>query len=260
MPSGIGCGRPTRRRQRGGSRGLGALGRSTSRCGTCSERPRGLSGEQHPRGPSPHGSPCTAAGAGTRFPTKRSSQRRRDSLSSGDHRVQVQDRDGPRRGAYPPVAVAPLSATTSRCSPMRTRPTPFARRSRHRRCSRSTAWPGSRSRCSRTPSTTSRPSPPSAAVPVAAGENAYFRWGFREICDRRAADYLQPDVARCGGITEFRRIAALADAYGLSLSSPLWHELSIGLVGASPERMDGRIRASHSGRCVDARVRRRRRR
>lgn len=73
-----------------------------------------------------------------------------------------------------------------------------------------------------------------AAVSTAAGENVYFRWGFREICDRRAADYLQPDVVRCGGITEFRRIAALADAYGLALSSHLWHELSIGLVGASP--------------------------
>jgi len=70
-------------------------------------------------------------------------------------------------------------------------------------------------------------------VPVAAGENVYFRWGFREICDRRAAAYLQPDVGRCGGITEFAKIAHLADAYNLALSSHLWHELSISLVGAS---------------------------
>jgi len=73
-----------------------------------------------------------------------------------------------------------------------------------------------------------------SAVPTAAGENAYFRWGFREMCERRAAAYLQPDVGRCGGITEFRRIAALADAFNLSLSSHLWHEVSISLVGASP--------------------------
>ncbi len=71
-------------------------------------------------------------------------------------------------------------------------------------------------------------------VPTAAGENAYFGWGFREICERRAAAYLQPDVARCGGITEFRRISALADTFRLSLSSHLWHELSISLVGAAP--------------------------
>jgi L-alanine-DL-glutamate epimerase-like enolase superfamily enzyme len=70
-------------------------------------------------------------------------------------------------------------------------------------------------------------------VPVAAGENVYYRWGFREICDRRAAAYLQPDVGRCGGITEFAKIAHLADAYNLALSSHLWHELSISLVGAS---------------------------
>ncbi|HEY5649995.1 MAG TPA: mandelate racemase/muconate lactonizing enzyme family protein [Acidimicrobiia bacterium] len=73
-----------------------------------------------------------------------------------------------------------------------------------------------------------------SAVPTAAGENAYFGWGFREMCERRAASYLQPDVARCGGITEFRRVAALADTFRLSLSSHLWHELSISLVGAAP--------------------------
>ena len=72
----------------------------------------------------------------------------------------------------------------------------------------------------------------SSPVPVAAGENVYFRWGFREICDRRAASYLQPDVGRCGGVTEFMKVAHLADAYNLSLSSHLWHELSISLVGA----------------------------
>ena len=72
----------------------------------------------------------------------------------------------------------------------------------------------------------------SSPVPVAAGENVYFRWGFREICDRRAASYLQPDVGRCGGVTEFIKVAHLADAYNLALSSHLWHELSISLVGA----------------------------
>ncbi len=70
-------------------------------------------------------------------------------------------------------------------------------------------------------------------LPVAAGENVYFGWGFREICDRRAAAYLQPDVGRCGGITEFAKIAHLAETYNLALSSHLWHELSISLVGAS---------------------------
>lgn len=72
-----------------------------------------------------------------------------------------------------------------------------------------------------------------SAVPTAAGENAYFAWGFREMCERRAVSYLQPDIARCGGVTEFRKIAALADSYEIALSSHLWHELSISLVGAA---------------------------
>ena len=71
-------------------------------------------------------------------------------------------------------------------------------------------------------------------VPIAAGENAYFRWGFREICERRAAAILQPDVGRCGGVTEFVKIGHLADAYNLSLASHLLHEISISLVGAFP--------------------------
>lgn len=73
-----------------------------------------------------------------------------------------------------------------------------------------------------------------SAVPTAAGENAYFRWEFREILERRAAAFLQPDIGRVGGVTEFRRVAALADSFNVSLSSHLWHELSISLVGASP--------------------------
>lgn len=73
-----------------------------------------------------------------------------------------------------------------------------------------------------------------SAVPTAAGENVYLRWGFRELCESRGADYLQPDVVRCGGVTEFRKIAAIADAFNVALSSHLCHELSISLVGASP--------------------------
>ena len=73
----------------------------------------------------------------------------------------------------------------------------------------------------------------SSRVATAAGENAYFSWGFREMCERRAVSYLQPDIARCGGVTEFRKIGALADAFELSLSSHLWHELSISVVGAA---------------------------
>ena len=73
-----------------------------------------------------------------------------------------------------------------------------------------------------------------SAVPVAAGENSYMRWGFREICERKAAAYLQPDVGRCGGVTEFRKIAHLAEAFNLDLCSHLLEEVSVCLIGATP--------------------------
>ena len=76
-----------------------------------------------------------------------------------------------------------------------------------------------------------------SAVPIAVGENVYFRWGFRELCTRGAAAILQPDVGVCGGVTEFRKVAALAESFNLALCSHLAHEISVSLVGASPAGM-----------------------
>jgi L-alanine-DL-glutamate epimerase-like enolase superfamily enzyme len=39
---------------------------------------------------------------------------------------------------------------------------------------------------------------------------------------------------RCGGITELRKIGALADAFGVALTTHLAHELSVGLLAATP--------------------------
>jgi D-galactarolactone cycloisomerase len=49
-------------------------------------------------------------------------------------------------------------------------------------------------------------------IPIALGENESTLYGFREIVERRAADILQPSITKVGGITEFRKIAALAQA------------------------------------------------
>jgi L-rhamnonate dehydratase len=54
-------------------------------------------------------------------------------------------------------------------------------------------------------------------MPIACGEHEATRWGFRQLIEARAADYLQPDVNRVGGITEARKIWALAQAYDLSV-------------------------------------------
>ena len=48
------------------------------------------------------------------------------------------------------------------------------------------------------------------SVPVAAGENEYTRYGFRDMIDHRAVDILQPDALVLGGITEFMKVCALS--------------------------------------------------
>lgn len=52
---------------------------------------------------------------------------------------------------------------------------------------------------------------------VATGEHEYTRWGFAELLDRRCCHIVQPDLAWCGGISEARKIAALAGAKGVQV-------------------------------------------
>ncbi len=59
-------------------------------------------------------------------------------------------------------------------------------------------------------------------ITVAAGEQDATRWGFRELIERGHVDLIQPDVTRCGGITEMLRIADLADEHGVALVPHAW--------------------------------------
>lgn len=60
------------------------------------------------------------------------------------------------------------------------------------------------------------------SVPIAAGESEFTRFNIRELIDHRAVDVVQPDCAIIGGITEARRVAALAEAYQLELAPHCW--------------------------------------
>jgi len=53
----------------------------------------------------------------------------------------------------------------------------------------------------------------STSTPICCGENVYLRWGFREILEKRAADIIMPDLQKCGGLLEGRKIADLAHTY-----------------------------------------------
>lgn len=48
-------------------------------------------------------------------------------------------------------------------------------------------------------------------VAIAAGERLYTRWDYREMFDKMAADYIQPDISHAGGIMELKKISAEAE-------------------------------------------------
>jgi len=52
-------------------------------------------------------------------------------------------------------------------------------------------------------------------VPIAGGEHEFTLYGFRELIEARAVDYIQFDTSRVGGLTQARKIAALAEAHSI---------------------------------------------
>jgi L-alanine-DL-glutamate epimerase-like enolase superfamily enzyme len=71
-------------------------------------------------------------------------------------------------------------------------------------------------------------------VPIATGEIEVGRWRFVELMSRGGAIILQTDACVCGGITEFRRIAAIASGFGITLCPHWFHDLHAHLVAATP--------------------------
>lgn len=69
---------------------------------------------------------------------------------------------------------------------------------------------------------------------VATGEIGYGRWYHKELLDKRGAEILQTDACVCGGITEWKRIAALAAGYGVTLCPHWFHDVHAPLVAATP--------------------------
>lgn len=55
-------------------------------------------------------------------------------------------------------------------------------------------------------------------TPIATGERLVSQHAFREMLEKRACTVLQPDITHCGGLSEARRIAAMAEAYRVALA------------------------------------------
>ncbi|RQH02179.1 galactonate dehydratase [Paraburkholderia dinghuensis] len=57
-----------------------------------------------------------------------------------------------------------------------------------------------------------------SSTPIALGERLYTRWDFKRILSEGYVDIIQPDPSHAGGITETRKIAAMAEAYDVALA------------------------------------------
>jgi galactonate dehydratase len=65
-----------------------------------------------------------------------------------------------------------------------------------------------------------------STTPICTGENLYLRHGFRDLIVQQAADIVMPDIPKCGGLSECRKIANLAEIYYMpfaphNVSSPI---------------------------------------
>lgn len=56
------------------------------------------------------------------------------------------------------------------------------------------------------------------ATPIALGERLYSRWDFKPFFEKGAVDIIQPDLSHAGGLSECRRIAAMAEAYDVAVA------------------------------------------
>jgi L-alanine-DL-glutamate epimerase-like enolase superfamily enzyme len=74
----------------------------------------------------------------------------------------------------------------------------------------------------------------STSIPIAGYELENTKWGFKELIARGAIDICQADVTICGGITEWRKIAALAECYGIPMAPHAATQLHVPLVAAIP--------------------------
>jgi len=73
-------------------------------------------------------------------------------------------------------------------------------------------------------------------LPVAAGENLRTLWEFQQLITAGGVSYPEPDVTNCGGITAFMKIAHLAEAHHLPVTSHGAHDITVHLLAACPNR------------------------
>jgi L-alanine-DL-glutamate epimerase-like enolase superfamily enzyme len=73
-------------------------------------------------------------------------------------------------------------------------------------------------------------------LPIATGENLHTLHEFTQLIAAGGVTYPEPDVTNCGGITVFMKVAHLAEAHNLPLTSHGAHDLTVHLLAAAPNR------------------------
>jgi L-alanine-DL-glutamate epimerase and related enzymes of enolase superfamily len=76
-------------------------------------------------------------------------------------------------------------------------------------------------------------------VAIAAGERLYTRYAYKDMFEKRAADYIQPDISHAGGIMELKKIAAIAESYYIPFaphnpSGPVANAATLQLAACTP--------------------------
>jgi len=73
-------------------------------------------------------------------------------------------------------------------------------------------------------------------LPVASGENLRSLWDFQALIAAGGVSFPEPDVTNCGGVTAFMKVARLAEAFHLPVTSHGAHDLTVQLLAACPNR------------------------
>ena len=73
-------------------------------------------------------------------------------------------------------------------------------------------------------------------LPLATGENMHTLYEFQQMISAGGVTYPEPDVCNCGGMTIFRKIAAVAEAHNLPVTSHGAHDLTVHVMAAAPNR------------------------
>lgn len=73
-------------------------------------------------------------------------------------------------------------------------------------------------------------------LPIATGENMRSLWEFKQMIAAGGVSHPEPDVTNCGGVTTFMKVAHLAEAFNLPVTSHGAHDVTVHLLAACPNR------------------------